>query len=119
MPLQTLKFGDHVLSQHYSAKGLAVGDGGKSVVYFDAGTVSVDPPSIAATSKGTVTVTIPRAATGDLVFLTPPDTLEAGLVFVGAAVTSANTVTIALYNTTAAAIDGIARTWSYLLLRVA
>ena len=118
MPLQTLKFGDTVLTQHFSGKGLSV-NGGTSVTYLQAGTVTVDPPSIGATSKGTVNVTISGARVGDLVFLTPPDAIEAGLLFLGASVSATNTVTIALYNATSAAIDGAARTWRYLLLRVA
>jgi len=118
MPLQKLTFGDHILDQHYAAKGLRVNDG-TSIVKVLAGTVNVDPPSIGATSNGTVAVTINGAATTDLVFLTPPHDLEAGLVLVGARVTAANTVTIALRNTTGSAIDGASRAWSYLILGVA
>lgn len=118
MPLQTLKFGDTTITQHFSAKGLSINNG-TSVTFLKAGTVNIDPPSIGAGTKATVNVTISGAAVGDLVFLTPPETIETGLVYVGASVTAADTVTVALYNPTAAAIDGVSRTWRYLLLRVA
>lgn len=91
--------------------------GGTKITRILHGTVSVDPPSINATSKGTVAVTIAGVAPGDRVFLTPPDTMEAGLIYLGADVTAANTVTIALYNATASAIDGAARPWDYLVIK--
>jgi hypothetical protein len=81
------------------------------------GTVSVDPPNIAANSSGTVTVTITGVQTGDLVFLTPPVGMETQLIFQGASVTGANTVTIQIRNVSGAAVDGAARTWSYMVIR--
>jgi len=39
--------------------------------------------------------------------------LEAGLVPVAAYVPAANTLRIRLYNPTAAAIDGVSRTWAW------
>ena len=79
------------------------------------GTVSVDPPSIAATTSATFTVTLTCAAT-DKIILIPLSTIEAGLIFQGANITAANTVTIRLYNYTAAAVDGVALDWVYILL---
>jgi hypothetical protein len=81
------------------------------------GTVTVDPPNIAANSSGTVAVTITGVQTGDLVFLTPPSGIEAALIFQGASVTGANTVTIQIRNVSGAAVDGAARTWSYMVIR--
>jgi hypothetical protein len=81
------------------------------------GTVSVDPPAIGANTSATFTVTITGVQTGDLVFLTPPSDIEGELVFQGANVTAANTVTIRMRNVTGAAVDGIARTWSYMVIR--
>jgi hypothetical protein len=81
------------------------------------GTVSVDPPNIGANTSTTFTVTIAGVQTGDLVFLTPPSDIEAGLVFQGASVTALNTVTIRMRNVTGAAVNGIARTWSYMVIR--
>jgi len=81
------------------------------------GTVSVDPPAIGANTSTTFPVTITGVQTGDLVFLTPPSTLEGELIFQGANVTAANTVTIQMRNVSGAAVDGAARTWSYMVIR--
>jgi hypothetical protein len=81
------------------------------------GTVSVNPPNIDANTSETFTVTITGVQTGDLVFLTPPSDIEAGLVFQGANVTGANTVTIQMRNVTGSAIDGDPRTWRYMVIR--
>jgi len=81
------------------------------------GTVSVDPPNINANTSTTFTVTIPGVQTGDLVFLTPPSSIETDLIFQGADVTAANTVTIRIRNVSGAAVDGAARTWSYMVIR--
>ena len=81
------------------------------------GTVSVDPPSINANTSTTFTVTITGVQTGDLVFLTPPSTLEGELIFQGANVTAANTVTIRMRNVTGAAVDGASLEWSYMVIR--
>jgi hypothetical protein len=81
------------------------------------GTVSVDPPLINANTSATFTVTITGVQTGDLVFLTPPSDIEPGLVFQGANVTAANTVTIRMRNVTGTAVNGAARTWSYMVIR--
>lgn len=88
--------------------------GGDLVKRIDAGTVSINPASIAATSRGATAVTISGAAVGDRVVFSPPSGLEDDLLFVGAAVTGANTATVSLYNPTAGAIDGAALTWDYL-----
>lgn len=82
------------------------------------GTVALDPPSIAATSRGTVTFTLTGAATGDAIIMLPPSDLEDDLLYVGAAVTAANTVTVYLYNPTAAALDGVSKTWGYVWFRI-
>ncbi len=81
------------------------------------GTVSVDPPNINANTSATFTVTITGVQTGDLVFLTPPSGIEGELVFQGADVTAANTVTIRMRNVTGVAVDGASRTWSYMVIR--
>jgi hypothetical protein len=79
-------------------------------------TVSVDPPSIAAGAASNVDVTVRGVAVGDDVIAIPPDTLEAGLVLQGATVSAADTVRLRLYNPTAAAIDGAARTWTLIII---
>jgi hypothetical protein len=74
---------------------------------------TVDPPSIAANSKGSVTVTVTGAAVGDHFVCEPPGALEAGLIYVGCRVTGADQLTIYLANITAGAIDGAARSWDW------
>ncbi len=81
------------------------------------GTVNVDPPNIGANASVTFTITITGVQTNDLIFLTPPSDIEAALVFQGATVTSANTVTIRMRNVTGAAVDGASRTWRYMVIR--
>lgn len=85
----------------------------------EVGTFSVNPASIAAGANGTTDVTIAGLATTDVVVVNPPSTLTDGLVFCGANVTAANTLTVSLLNTTDEAVDGAALTWSYIALRKA
>lgn len=77
------------------------------------GTVSVNPASLAATTKAGTAVTLAGIAVGDMVVMEPPATLEDDLLFCGAAVTNDDEVTIYLYNPTGAPIDGAALTWRY------
>jgi hypothetical protein len=81
------------------------------------GVVSVNRPAIGANTSTTFTVTITGVQTNDLVFLTPPSDIEPGLVFQGASVTAANTVTIRMRNVTGTAIAASTRTWSYMVIR--
>ena len=91
---------------------LQIGDN-DTVYGIEFGTVASDPASIAATSRGATTFTLTGAATTDILIVNPPSALEDDLLFVGAAITAADTATIYLYNPTAAAIDGASRTFSY------
>lgn len=94
--------------------GIEVGTGGDTPKKFDTGTTSLDFASIAATTRGSVTFTLTGAAAGDMIHMQPPAGLEDDLLFVGAEVTGANTVTVYLYNPTAGAIDPAAATWRYI-----
>ena len=76
-------------------------------------TASVNFPEIAAAATGSATFTLTGAAAGDVVVVNPP-ALTTGLVFAGAAVTGANTVTVYAVNTTASPIDEGAATFRYL-----
>lgn len=78
------------------------------------GTVSIDLPSIAADASGSADGTITGAKTTDIIIVTPPKDL-ANLVFCGASITAADTVTVTAYNPTAAAIDKAALDFAYLL----
>jgi hypothetical protein len=77
------------------------------------GTVSVDPASIAATTRLGIDVTITGLAVGDLLVMHPPVGLHDDLVLHGWRVKDDDTATIFLYNPTAGAIDDPAQTWEY------
>jgi len=76
------------------------------------GSASLDAASINGNSTGTVTTTITGAATGDIVVVNPP-ALTTGLAFAGAAITSANTLTIYLVNATGSPINNAAATFTW------
>jgi hypothetical protein len=86
---------------------------GEMVYKIDFGTASVDPASIAATTRSSVTFTLTGAATTDIIIVNPPADLNDDLIFAGASVTAADTVTIYLYNPTASGINESSRTFSY------
>ena len=91
---------------------LQVGD--NDMVYgIEFGTVSIDPASINATTRGGTTFTLTGAATTDIIIVNPPSDLNDDLIFCGAAVTAADTVTVYLYNPTAGSINQAAATFSY------
>ena len=94
-------------------KSLQVG-GGTLMRKIQSGTISINPPSIATITRAAVTFTLTGAAVGDRIVMEPPAALNDDLVFVGARVTAADTVTVYIYNPTAGAIDDAAQTWNYL-----
>ena len=91
---------------------LQVGDN-DTVYGIEFGTVAIDPASINATTRGATTFTLTGAATTDIIIVNPPSTLNDDLIFCGAAVTAADTVTVYLYNPTAGSINQAAATFSY------
>ena len=93
--------------------GGIVGSTGDVNYGLDFGTAEVNPASIAATTRGSVTFTLTGAKTTDLIIVNPPADLNDDLLFVGAAITAADTVSLYLYNPTASGIDDTARTFSY------
>lgn len=92
---------------------LTVG-GGTPLKKLESGTVSIDPGSIAAITRGSQTFTLTGAAVGDVVLMQPPGALNTGLFFAGCEVTGVNTVTVYIGNLTAGAIDDGANNWRYL-----
>jgi hypothetical protein len=91
---------------------LQIGD--NDMVYgIEFGTVEIDPANLNATTRGATTFTLTGAATTDIIIVNPPSDLNDDLIFAGAAVTAADTVTIYLYNPTAGAINQAAATFSY------
>lgn len=94
--------------------GLQVGRGGDVLKGIDGGTIAIDPGSIAATTRLGVTFALAGARSGDAVIMSPPATLNDDLIFEGSRVTADDTVTVYLYNPTAAAIDDVSGTWNFL-----
>lgn len=93
-----------------------------SINFLKQGIVSIDPANIGAGSNGTTSVassTVPALAgiqTGDRIFITPPTTLEDGLLFMGATA-DADSISVKIKNMSAAAINGAAQNWSYFVIR--
>lgn len=79
-------------------------------------TATLDFPSIAAAGTAELTITVTGAAIGDVVSVGPPSTLNAGLQVTGY-VSSANTVTIRVYNSTGSAVDPASATWKAAVIR--
>lgn len=94
-----------------------LGNNSDIVAFMKQGSISVDPPSIGSNGTATANVTLTGIVPGDRIFLTPPGTIENGLVYVGATTTIANTVGVRIRNLNAVATDGAALNWYYLLLR--
>jgi hypothetical protein len=78
------------------------------------GTVTIDPPSIAAGSTANVDVSVPGLTTSHRVLVMCQSDLEHGLIPIAAYVPAANTLRVRITNFTSAAIDGAARTWFYI-----
>jgi hypothetical protein len=85
------------------------------------GEVAVDPANAVANSNVAPQVALPAgtASAGDLVFVQPPSTLEAGLVPVGARISATDQLEINIRNCTAGAIDGVSRTWTWFVVKAA
>lgn len=79
-------------------------------------TATLDFPSIAAGTVAELTVTVTGAVAGDSVTIGPPVTLNAGLMASGF-VSAANTVTVRVFNGTAAAVDPVSAGWKVNVIR--
>ncbi len=78
-----------------------------------------NPPNVPAASTVDTTLTTTDAAelkglrVGQAVYVSPPSTLDAGVVYGGAWVADDNTLTIRLGNVTAGAINPVSGTWAF------
>ena len=81
--------------------------------------ITVDPPSIGAATSVTFTIAFPGAQVGDIVSIAPRAALNAGLGIAYARVSAADTITCAILNATAGAIDPASATWDVRVERVA
>ena len=91
--------------------------GGTDVDRVYHASASVDLPSIATVTTGSATLSVTGATTDMKCFLMPSNAMNDDLIPKGCAVTGADTVTIYVYNPTAAAIDDAAQTYQVLLLK--
>ena len=96
--------------------GISVGGTAVSNITIVTGTVSVNPPSIAATTRTAVDVTVTGVVATDIVIAEPPSALNDDLIFCGV-VADAGKFIVSLYNPTAGSIDDSARTWTYKIIR--
>lgn len=92
--------------------------GGPVIKNTATGTISINPASIPAQSRGFEDVTLTGAAVGDIVTLQPPSGLDAGLVYGGCLVTAADTLRVYIANLTGGAINDGANDWVYLWLDI-
>lgn|SRR5574343_32868 len=102
-----------------STNGITVGTSSVKLTQVYKGTIAVDPGSLTTLTSTDVSVTITGAATGDMVIVNPPSTLESTLACGGAYVSAANTVKIRISNVSSGTVDGASLTWSYAILRFA
>lgn len=87
-------------------------------IYFGSATSS-NPASIDAGAVGTCTLTVTGIATSDILCGLVPAAMADGLVVESATISSANTITISLFNPTAAPVDSAAFACTYLVIRPA
>lgn len=76
--------------------------------------VAVVPGLITAGSSANIAVTVTGAKVSrqHKVIMIPPTDLEAGLKAGPSKITSANTVTLTIYNTTGGSITGVSKNWT-------
>jgi len=81
---------------------------------------SIDPASIAAAAQLIVTIAIPGVRAGDLAWA-QPEAIETQLIVQGAKVTASDVVSVYLSNSinSVTAIDGGAKVWNILVLKLA
>lgn len=94
---------------------LTVGARGTKINKILTGTLSVNPPSIAATTRATVSVALAGLTADCRVILEPPSSLNAGLLYCGHE-NATNQINIFLYNKTGGNIDDVATIWKYVIL---
>lgn len=91
-------------------------NGGSSINAMVGGTTSIGSwASISAGQTGSRTFTVTGAATSDVIIVNPLTSgLATGLVFNGARITAADTVTVWITNISAGSLTPASGTWSYL-----
>lgn len=87
-----------------------IGSSGTAMDGVFSATATLDFPSIAPNDTHVLTMTVTGAATGDVVVLGAPSTIESDLLWDGF-VSSANTVSVRLHNSSGGSIDPASATW--------
>ena len=116
-PKITFKEGIKVEKGEASFNGTVAFGGGTDIGKVYHASASVDLPSIATVTTGSATLLVTGATTDMKCFLMPSNAMNDDLIPKGCVVTGADTVTIYVYNPTAAAIDDAAQTYQVLLLK--
>jgi len=98
----------------WSAAAISLGGGTTIKQIKLTGNISIDPASIAATSRGTATGTFSGCAAGDAVIALGMPAINDDLIYMGADCSAADTIRIYLYNPTAGAIEDGANNWQFL-----
>jgi hypothetical protein len=106
-----------VQAYRFVATGGGIKLGSKTLGGVLSGVVSVNPPSILATSRASVSVTIAGVKAGDLVVMEPPATLNDDLIYCGCEA-GAGVVYVNIYNPTGGAVDDTAKDWNYRIIQV-
>jgi hypothetical protein len=86
---------------------------GGNIFAMCAVSVNINPASVAAATTAEQSFTVPGVLLGDIVFVVPPSTLNAGLGITGARAT----VVIRFGNTTAGALDAPAADYTFFVVR--
>ena len=102
-----------------STAGFTPGTSAVSLTQVYKGTIAVNPGSLTTLTSEDVSVTITGAATGDVVIMNPPSTLESSLAVGGAYVSAADTVKVRISNVSSGTVDGASATFTYAILRFA
>lgn len=84
---------------------------------FTAGSVTVDPANIIAANCINEGVAVASAQAGDHVIWTAPSGINPGLVWSGYDASSAGTLGLRICNVSGGAIDPVAATWRYTIIR--
>jgi hypothetical protein len=81
------------------------------------GVIPVDPEVVDANSNKLVEVELPGARVGDVIFVTAPINIDAGIVLAGAQVSGDDEVTFNVRNVTAGEISCTEKEWQIMILK--
>lgn len=102
--------------------GLRVGPSGTGnaadLTLIQKGTLTFNPPSVSAATAPEVSITLATAKAGDIFWLWPPSSLNAGLIVQSVGECRVDgTIITRIANVTAGALDAPSGTWGYYQFR--